>query len=197
MAGWQNWQCTGLENRRAKALTGSSPVPAALGLNKNMTQKTKKKIKLQEFSWQAPEFPKKEKNKSWFIIPGFITIAFGVFALFTENFLFLITIILAFFVFYIYANKEPRVIKFRINEKGIEIDGKLHDFDSLRSFWIFYDPPEQKELSLRSRKTFLPYIRLSLNKENPNEIRKFLLKFLPEKRHRESVIDIWMRRIGF
>lgn len=33
------WQCTGLENRRAKALTGSSPVPAALELNKFMTQK--------------------------------------------------------------------------------------------------------------------------------------------------------------
>lgn len=157
----------------------------------------KKKSTLQEFKWQAPEFSKKEKNKSWFIVPGLITIGLSIFALLSENVLFLIAIILAFFVFYIYANKEPRVIKFKINEKGVEIDGKLHDFDSLRSFWLFYNPPEQKELSLCSRRTFLPYIRISLDKENPNEIRKFLLKFLPEKRHRESVIDIWMRRAGF
>lgn len=156
-----------------------------------------KKISFKELEWKALEFPKKKKAKSWFIIPGLITIALGIFALLTDNILFLIAIVLTFFVFYVYANKEPRVIKFKINEKGIEIDEKLHDFDSLRSFWIFYNPPEQKELSLRSRKTFLPYIRIPLDKENPNEIRKFLSDFLPERRHKEAVIDVWMRRVGF
>lgn len=156
-----------------------------------------KKITLQELEWKALEFPKKKKAKSWFIIPGLITIALGIFALSTDNILFLIAIVLTFFVFYVYANKEPRIIKFKINEKGVEIDDKLHDFDSLRSFWLFYSPPEQKELSLRSRKTLLPYIRIPLDKENPNEIRKFLSRFLPERRHKESVIDIWMKRTGF
>ena len=156
-----------------------------------------KKISLQEFTWKAPEFPKKKKEKSWFIFPAIITIALGIFALITESILFLITIILAFVIFYIYANKEPRIVKFKINEKGIEIDNRLHSFDDLRSFWIFYEPPEVKELSFRSRRTFIPYIRISLSKQNPNEIRKFLLKFLPEKRHAESLVDIWMRRIGF
>jgi hypothetical protein len=159
--------------------------------------KKTKKISLQEFEWKAPEFDKKEKNKSWFIIPAIITIVLGLIALFSENILFLIFIILAFLIFYLYAQKEPRIIKFKINEKGIEIDKKLYDFDGIRSFWIFYDPPEQKEISLRSKRTFLPYVRLSLGEENPNEIRKYLLKFLPEKRHRESIVDIWMRRIGF
>lgn len=160
-------------------------------------KKKVKKTTLQEFEWKAPEFDKKEKSKSWFIIPGIITIVLGIFALITENILFLIAIVLAFFVFYVYANKEPRIIKFKINEKGIEIDERLHDFDSLRSFWIFYNPPEQKELSLRSKRTFFPYIHVPLTKENPNEIRKFLLRFLPEKKHSESIIDIWMKRIGF
>lgn len=152
---------------------------------------------LTEFIWKAPEFIKKPKNKSWFIVPAIITIILGVFALFTENFLFLIAIVLAFFTFYVYANKEPRIIKFKINEKGIEIDKRFHDFESLSSFWIFYDPPEIKELSLRSKKTFLPYVRIPLADENPNPIRKFLLKFLPEKHHKESLIDIWIRRVGF
>ena len=152
---------------------------------------------LKEFEWQAPEFPKKQKAKSWFIIPAIITIVLGIFALVTESFLFLITIILAFLVFYIYANKEPKIIKFKINEKGLEIDERVYDFDSLRSFWIFYDPPEQKEISFRSQKTLLPYIRIPLADENPSEIRKFLLRFLLEKRHKESLIDIWMRRVGF
>jgi hypothetical protein len=160
-------------------------------------KKKAKKVNIQEFEWRAKEFPKKEKNKSWFIFPALITIALGIFALATESFIFLIAIILGFFVFYVYANKEPRTIKFRIDERGVEIDDRLYEFDSLSSFWMFYNPPEQKEISFKSKRTFLPYIRIPLDKENPNEIRKFLLKFLPEKRHSESIIDIWMRRIGF
>ena len=158
---------------------------------------TNKEINLQEFEWEAPEFEKKEKNKSWFIAPAIVAIGLGIFALLTDNVLFLIVILLGFFTFYIYAKKEPRIIKFKINEKGIEIDGKLHDFESLRSFWVFYNPPEQKEISFRSRKTFFPYIKIPLAEQNPNEIRKYLLKFLPEKHHTESIIDIWMRRVGF
>lgn len=161
-----------------------------------MKEKTKK-INIQEFEWKTLEFEKKEKNKSWFIIPALITIAFGIFALITESFLFLVTIILAFFVFYTYANKDPRMIKFKIDERGVEIDNKLYEFDDLKSFWVFYNPPEEKDISFRSKRSFLPYIRIPLGKENPNEIRKFLLKFLPEKRHSESVVDIWMRKTGF
>lgn len=161
----------------------------ANGVNKNM--------ELQTFEWQAPEFEKKEKNKSWFIIPAIITIIIGIIAIATENILFLILILLGFFTFYIYAKKEPRTINFKINEKGVEIDNKLHHFESLKSFWVFYDPPMEKELSFRSKKITFPYLRIPLAEQNPNEIRKYLLKFLPEKRHKESLIDIWMKRIGF
>ena len=154
-------------------------------------------VELKEFEWEAPEFEKTEKSKSWFIIPAVIAIILGIIALATDNILFLILVLLGFFIFYVYANKEPRIIRFKIYEKGIEFDNQVHDFESLRSFWIFYDPPIEKEISLRSKKTFFPYIRIPLGNQSPIEIRKYLLKFLPEKRHRESIVDIWMRRIGF
>jgi hypothetical protein len=154
-------------------------------------------MELQSFEWQAPEFETKKKTNSWFIIPAIITIILGIIAFATDNLLFLLLILLAFFTFYIYAKKEPRIINFKINERGIEVDGKIHQFESLRSFWVFYDPPTEKEISFRSKKTTFPYIRIPLAEQNPNEIRKYLLKFLPEKHHKESLVDIWMRRIGF
>jgi len=150
-----------------------------------------------EFSWEALEYERNPKEKSWFLIPAIIAIGLGLFGVFTDNYLFTILVILCFFTFYVYANKPPRMIKFKIDVKGIEIDNRQHDYSSLRSFWIFYDPPVEKIISLRSKKTFFPYLRLNLADENPAEIRKFLLKFLPERKHRESIIDIWMRRIGF
>jgi len=162
-----------------------------------METNKEEKLELKEFEWEAPEFEGKEKTKSWFFIPAVITIVLGIIALIMDNFLFLIFIILAFVVFYAYANKKPRIVKFKINEKGIKIDNRLYELDSLRSFWLFYNPPEEKEISFRVKKTFLPYIRIPLANESPNEIRKYLLKFLPEKKHSESIIDIWMRRVGF
>ncbi len=162
-----------------------------------MKNKEQKQIELKEFEWEAPEFKESEKEKSWFVMPLIIAIIFAAFAVITENFLFLILIILSFIVFYNYAKKSPRLIRFKINEKGIEVDGIIHEYGDLRSFWIFYDPPLEKILSIRSKKRLLPYIRIPLDKENPAEIRSFLLKFLPEKKHKESIIDIWMKKIGF
>ena len=156
-----------------------------------------KKIELKEFEWEAPEFEKIEKEKSWFVLPAIVAIILGIFALLTDSPLFLVLVILSFVSFYIYARKSPRIIKFRINGKGVEIDGRLHEYTDLRSFWVFYNPPIEKTLSIRAKKTFLPYLRIPIDKENPAEIRKFLLKFIPEKRHQESIITVWMKKIGF
>ncbi|MCX6730210.1 MAG: hypothetical protein NT058_01800 [Candidatus Portnoybacteria bacterium] len=137
----------------------------------------KEKIELKTFEWQSPEFDKKDKPNSWFIIPAIITIILGIIAFATDNILFLVLILLGFFTFYIYAKKEPRIINFKIDEKGVEIDNKLHQFESLRSFWIFYNPPTEKEISIRSKKTTFPYLKIPLAEQNPSEIRKYLLKF--------------------
>jgi hypothetical protein len=152
---------------------------------------------LKTFEWETPEFEKVEKEKSWFIMPAIIAIILCVFSLIIDNYLFVLLIILSFVTFYIYAKKSPRTIKFRIDEKGVEVDGRLHEYADLRSFWLFYNPPLEKTLSIRGKKTFFPYLRIPMDKENPTEIRKFLLKFIPEKRHQESIISIWMKRIGF
>jgi len=162
-----------------------------------INKKEPKAVELREFVWEAPEYERKEKAKSWFIIPAIIAIAICVFALLTDNYLFMVLVLMSFFAFYIYANKPPRTIKFKINEKGIEVDNRPFEFEHLRSFWIFYNPPLEKTLSLRSRKTFFPYLRIPLADESPTEIRKFLLNFIPEKKHQESLIDIWMKKSGF
>lgn len=39
----------------------------------------------------------------------------------------------------------------------------------------------------------MPFIRIPLGKTNPLEVRKILLKYLPEEEQQESVIDIIAR----
>lgn len=149
------------------------------------------------FEWSAPEFVQYSKNKSWFIIVGLITAGLFLWALLIKNLLFALLIGLSFFSLVTFALKKPREIRLAITSKGIKIDKTLYSFDNLKSFWIFYEPPEVKELSLRSKKTIMPYIKISLAEQNPAEVRKFLIKYLPERKHKESLIDNLARQLKF
>lgn len=152
----------------------------------------------QFLSWEAPEFDTYKKSRGWHVA------LFGIAGL-----LIFITVLLenytaaAFFgiaaaVVYLYGNKEPRVLTFAISGKGIEIAGRLYVYESLRSFWIFYEPHARRsELSLRSNKTLMPYIRIPLGSTNPVTVHALLSRFLPERKHADSVADTLSRKAGF
>ncbi|MBL7053279.1 MAG: hypothetical protein ISS02_01285, partial [Candidatus Portnoybacteria bacterium] len=120
-----------------------------------------------QIEWIAPEFEQYEKSKSWFITTGLIAGALFLLAIFTKNLLFALMIALVYFVISTYASKNPREIKLAITPKGIKIEQTLYNFENLRSFWLFYDPPEVKELSIRSKKTIMPYIKIPLGEQDP------------------------------
>lgn len=150
-----------------------------------------------KIEWTTSEFKKYKRKKNWFILPALTALILIIIAILLKNFLFAILIIFAALAVYIYAQKEPRKIKFSISGEGIQIEQTIYKYEDLKSFWIFYEPPEVKELSIRSKKMFMPYIKLPLGDQNPAKIRKLLLRFLPEKKHPESIIDEWTRRIKF
>jgi len=147
--------------------------------------------------WIAPEFKQQKKDRSWFLVSGLIAIGLFAWAIFTKNFLFAILVGLSYFSIAVYAVKKPRNIEIAITPKGVKVDGTLYEYDNLRSFWIFYNPPEVRELSLRSKKTIMPYVKIPLGEINPVEVRRTLIKYLPERKQTESIIDNLSRALKF
>lgn len=147
--------------------------------------------------WEAPEFEKYEKGAGWFIVLGIFALIIFTIVLLMKNFIFAILIILAVFTIFIYALKEPRLVTFKISGKGITIDTKIYSYDELKSFWIFYEPPQIKELSLKSKKLLMPLIKIPLEEQNPTLIRGALIKFIPEQKQEQSLIDIVAKNIRF
>ena len=147
--------------------------------------------------WTTPEFEYYKNSQSWFITIGVIAGILLIIAIFTKNFLFGLLIGISYFLITTYSLKKPDNVKLSISPKGVKINNTLYEFENLRSFWIFYDLPEIKELSLRSKKTIMPYVRVPIGDENPVEIRKILIKYLPEKKHKESAIDNLARNLKF
>lgn len=129
---------------------------------------------------------------------GLIDVGLIAYFAFTDNFLaalvFLITGgLIAFTIF----TKQPRTVTCKIRTQGVQVNKDLYLYENLRSFWIFYDPPYHQELSIRSRKSLVNFIRVPLGDEDPVKIRKLLLQFLPERRQEMSLGEAVGRLIGF
>jgi len=149
------------------------------------------------FSWQAPEYEHFEKHPNWYWLTGAILLAIVIYAVATNSILMAITFILIGMLGYIYAEREPRVIRMEINPDGIQVDKYFYEHEDIKSFWIFYEIEQGiKVLSLHSQKTFLPYIHIPVGNANPILIRETLIHYLPEIKQELTILDRLERLIG-
>ncbi len=77
----------------------------------------------------------------------------------------------------------------------VKIDEKNYSFSELKSFWIFEEP--EQTLSVITKKITQSHLSIPLDDQNLKEIRKFLIKFIPEKKQEESLSDVIARKMKF
>ncbi len=147
--------------------------------------------------WQAKEFEPHPHQKSLSIFFLGAAAVFFVFSALSGNFSGAVISILAGFVLYVFSQKQPQNLTFQVTPKGIRIGEELYDYETLDSFWIFYDPPEIKEVVIKTHAYLTPKLHLPLENEDPNEIREILQKYLPEEKQNHSIIDNIARGLGF
>jgi len=139
--------------------------------------------------WQAPEFEVYEKSRTWYLIIGLILLGIITYALVFNNPIMAIVFILIGVVGYLYSEKQPRILDFAITSKGILAGKYLYEFENMDSFWIFYDPPHTKTLSINMRVSAVPFVHIPLEDEDPTVIRDILIKFIPEEKQETGLLD--------
>ncbi len=175
---------------------GKPPEAKPVTVEKQRRQKARPKSGVL-YEWDAPEFTKHEKDVYWFATLAIVSVALVIFFLLTKNYLGTLVVIMLAALVYVYSQKEPGMIHFAITPLGINVGRNSHPFEELKSFWIFYEPGEIKEVSFRTKRLTSPYLALPLGKANPVKVRQTLLKFLPEKKQEEPIANILARRLGF
>ncbi len=145
------------------------------------------------YFWRAKEYEKKIRSQKWFIIVYLILMGLIVYSFLTNNLLMSVLFILIGVVFYLFEKKEPEEYTFGITYEGVFAEDRIYEFSSLKNFWIFYQPEGLKELSLESKKKFMPFVEIPLGNADPIRIRKTLIKFLPEKEHHKPLLNILMK----
>jgi hypothetical protein len=130
-----------------------------------------------------------EKSGRWYVIAALFIILMVAYALFTNAPIMAITFILLGIVGYIHLQKDPRVITFSITTKGVVADKELYLYENMHSFWVFYDPPHTKTISLHTKASMLPFVHIPLRNEDPVKLRELLIAEVPEIKQDPSLID--------
>ena len=147
--------------------------------------------------WRALEFEYFEKSPEWFW--SVIIISFAVFAasLVLNNFLFGVLMLISGITIALYGLKKPQTIDIALTPRGLEIQDKFYPYNEMESFWVHYDPPYTKNLSIYLKKTFAMPLKIPLEDFDPNDIREVLIKFVKEKEHIENFTDNLIRILKF
>lgn len=155
-------------------------------------------------SWQAPEFEYNPKDVSWYWLSLIVAIILLAFSLWQKNFLFAIFTVIGWFIVVNWASRYPTIWEFKIDDKGINIKlpsqekvNKFYAHSEIKGFDIWEGNEKYKELILRMKSRFSPYLRISLPPGDEEKIKKFLLKFLPQEEYGDSVADSLSKLIRF
>ncbi len=143
--------------------------------------------------WRGPEFEHYPRSKQWYAGALIVLSLIVLYAVVDGGIVMAIVFALIGIVGYIILSQPQKVIDFAVTYDGILVGDEIYDFDDIESFWIFYEPPHTRVISLHMRGHFRPYLHIPLHQVDPVDVRKALVDFIPEEKQEQNLVDIMER----
>ncbi len=150
-----------------------------------------------DLEWSAYEHEYRIRGQYWFLYPLTIGTVGIVYGIVSRSYLFVVLVCISFAILTYYAKQMPRLITYRIEKRGIWIQGKLMDFGKLKSFWIFTHAFMVSELLLETAHPINPIMHIRLENISHESVRHVISQYLPEKEQKNLASDQIARIIGF
>ena len=148
------------------------------------------------FSWQSPEFVRYKRDNKWLVYFIMASIVLCVVLGFMQIWSGVVLVAVAAIVFIILSESHPKIINSAIYAEGLVIDDKVYNYEQLKSFWISFGDLPKAKFQLVGR--LAGQIVMPLGDEDPEQIRLFLSKHMPEEEDRgEDVTDMINRILRF
>ncbi len=152
-------------------------------------------------TWQAYEYHHVPKSTDWFWAVSIIAICAAITAVIFSDALFAVVIIIGTFALFMYAVRRPELVDFELNVKGVMIGTKLYPYATLESFWVeeFTNVHPHPKLLIKSQKIAMPLIAIPVPADeiHHEEVRQYILNYLPEEEHAEPLSQKIMEHLGF
>ncbi len=131
------------------------------------------------FAWEAPEFIRYKKTKTWFLIMFLIGITLGTVFGLQHQWSSVAVVVVALIAFTTLSNAKPRKLKCALYQEGIVIEDKVYGFNQFKSFWM--EPSDIPKAKLQLLGRFAGQVSLPIVGIDPEQVRLFLGKHLPEE----------------
>ena len=154
----------------------------------------KKKNKKEIIEFRSPEFEFFEKDIIWYAISLFVSVILVIFAIWQQNILFAVFIVVAESVLLFFGNDRPRTVQVTADKTGIEVGNKFYSWKQIESFSVGYEKNEtHSDLHFYPINKLGLKIHLDIENKDVARIKSFLHNYLTEVEHYESLSETLMR----
>lgn len=133
----------------------------------------------EKLSWQAPEFKHYEKNAGWYVSLISITILIVGFFLIQKDIFAAVTTGILGALIVLFSRQKPEIINIEIDNKAVKIGNVEIPYKQIKHFWVVHKE-HHKTVNMETTTLVNNMIILELNDQDPEKVRMFLSKHLPE-----------------
>ncbi len=147
--------------------------------------------------WSAYEHEHIERGADWFWALGIVAISVAVTAIILHDVLFGVLVLVAAVTLGLLARTPPDLASFEISERGIRVNGILHRWDHIISFWVEDEHHTDRPLLLvDTTKWMSPNLIIPIEDIDPHLIRTFLKEHTKEMPMKEPVAHKILEFLG-
>ena len=148
------------------------------------------------FVWKASEFASYQKSPGWFIMIVFIALVLiGIFV-WMKNWTAAGLVFASALALFSVSRTAPKKVSCSLYHSGVVIDQKAYHFSDLKSFWLLAG--EHPSIRFTKAGRFTTPVNMPIADEDPEQIRLFLSKYLPQETDKgEDIADSISRWIRF
>jgi hypothetical protein len=152
-----------------------------------------------EYRWISPEYEHEPKDVSWYWMSVIAAIVILAVAVWQENYLFAVFVVIAEVLILVWANREPRMVLFHLTDRELTIDGRKSYALSQVEYWSHEDPPnsEWSNLFFHMKHRFHLGFKVHVPKHELDRMKNSLSTVVPEGEREEGLLDVIDEFLGF
>lgn len=138
--------------------------------------------------WSAYEHEHVERGSDWYWALGIFAVSAAFTSLLLHNPLFSLVILVAAGTLALLARTPPEIARFELSDKGIRVNGRLHRYEHIISFWIDEEHRHGRPLLLIDTTKFMaPNLIMPIEHIDPALVRAYLVERCTEVEMKEPL----------
>ena len=146
--------------------------------------------------WEASEYVQHTKGPGWFAALGAVTLVGVGLAVFFQQWLLTVLIVVMGVAFGIFGMRKPRVVHYRLSDDGLVIGEKTYHLTDFRAFGIREDGAFYTVM-LIPVKRLAPGLNIYFSEDEGDHILDILSSHLPVEKMQPDPIDLLMHKLRF